>query len=190
MMRQLGETLGISLHVFGPEMHVTGIVPMALKGVGKEKYTGIGTSGSTGNLFYDQMGVNVPNGTQSSSPTTPVQTTPPSPATAPLVFPTSPSTQHPWYTPFTNTSRSFIYGMQPRAVQGMLDFDYMCNRPVPSVAAMIYPFGGHHVQKFYWGTQETLLPVFTSVAEAVERFVEVDTVVNFASCRSYVPLPI
>jgi ATP citrate (pro-S)-lyase len=74
--------------------------------------------------------------------------------------------------------------MQPRAVQGMLDFDFMCKRETPSVAAMVYPFGGSHVQKFYWGTKETLIPVFTSLKEAVEKFPEVDVVVNFASCRS------
>jgi ATP citrate (pro-S)-lyase len=51
---------------------------------------------------------------------------------------------------------------------------------------MVYPFGGAHVQKFYWGTKETLLPVFTSLAEAVARFPEVDVIVNFASFRSWV----
>ena len=42
----------------------------------------------------------------------------------------------------------------------MLDFDYCCKRPTPSVAGMIYPFGGDSVQKFYWGTSEILLPVY------------------------------
>ncbi|KAG0197546.1 citrate synthase, partial [Mortierella sp. GBA30] len=40
---------------------------------------------------------------------------------------------------------------------------FICKREVPSVAAMIYPFGGAHVQKFYWGTKETLLPVYTTL---------------------------
>ncbi|KAJ1885271.1 ATP citrate lyase subunit 1, partial [Coemansia sp. S17] len=74
--------------------------------------------------------------------------------------------------------------MQPRAVQGMLDFDFICKRAVPSVACMVYPFGGNHVQKFYWGTHETLLPVFASLAEAASQFPDADVVVNFASCRS------
>jgi ATP citrate (pro-S)-lyase len=87
------------------------------------------------------------------------------------------------YVPFSPTSRSFIYGMQPRAVQGMLDFDYMCKRKTPSVACMIYPFGGHHVQKFYWGTTEILIPIYTSVQEACERFPDVEICVNFASQR-------
>jgi ATP citrate (pro-S)-lyase len=66
----------------------------------------------------------------------------------------------------------------------MLDFDYSCGRQTPSVAAMIYPFGGHHIQKFYWGTKETLLPVYTSVNDAVKKHPDVDVVVNFASSRS------
>ncbi|OCH83637.1 citrate synthase, partial [Obba rivulosa] len=50
-------------------------------------------------------------------------------------------------------------------------------------AAMIYPFGGHHIQKSYWGTKETLLPVYTSVEEATKKHPDAD-VVNFASSRS------
>ena len=41
---------------------------------------------------------------------------------------------------FTRTTKSIIWGMQQRAVQGMLDFDYVCSRKEPSVVAMIYPF--------------------------------------------------
>lgn len=38
-------------------------------------------------------------------------------------------------------------GLQPRAVQGMLDFDYICKRKTPSVAGIIYTFGGQFVSK-------------------------------------------
>ncbi|KAF9235437.1 hypothetical protein BU15DRAFT_64884 [Melanogaster broomeanus] len=41
----------------------------------------------------------------------------------------------------------------------------------------------HHVQKF-WGTRETLLPVYTSLAEAIKKYPDVDGVVNFASSLS------
>ena len=43
-------------------------------------------------------------------------------------------------------------------VQGMLDFDTICSREVPSVAAMVYPFSGNHKQKFYWGHKEIMIP--------------------------------
>ncbi|KAG1722459.1 ATP citrate-lyase [Suillus occidentalis] len=73
---------------------------------------------------------------------------------------------------------------QPDDVVGMLGFDYSCKRARPSVAAMVYPFGGHHIQKFYCGTRETLLPVYTSLEDAVKKHSYVDVVVNFASSRS------
>ena len=41
---------------------------------------------------------------------------------------------------FTASTECIVWGMQQRAVQGMLDFDYVCSRKKPSVVAMIYPF--------------------------------------------------
>ena len=41
---------------------------------------------------------------------------------------------------FTNKTVAIVWGMQPRAVQSMLDFDHLCSRAKPSVAAMVYPF--------------------------------------------------
>lgn len=55
---------------------------------------------------------------------------------------------------FSNKTRSIIWGMQTRAVQSMLDFDFVCRRFEPSVAAIVYPFTGDHKQKFYWGHKE------------------------------------
>ena len=51
----------------------------------------------------------------------------------------------------TNQSTTFadlsFSGLQPRAVQGMLDFDFICKRKTPSVAGIIYTFGGQFVSK-------------------------------------------
>ena len=41
---------------------------------------------------------------------------------------------------FSRHTKTIVWGMQTRAVQGMLDFDYVCSRDEPSVAAMVYPF--------------------------------------------------
>ena len=41
---------------------------------------------------------------------------------------------------FSKSTKAIIWGMQSRAVQGMLDFDYSCSRKEPSVVAMTYPF--------------------------------------------------
>ncbi|KAG0003176.1 citrate synthase [Entomortierella chlamydospora] len=185
-MRQLGESLGVEIQVFGPETHITEIVPLALTGKSSDNLatTNDVNGNSSGNLLQDQLlGSNTNAGT-------PLPTNPPSRSVTPpqerMTYFTDAEkvTEHDNNVPFTAHTRSFIYGMQPRAVQGMLDFDFICKREVPSVAAMIYPFGGAHVQKFYWGTKETLLPVYTTLEEATAKFPEVDTVVNFASCRS------
>ena len=40
----------------------------------------------------------------------------------------------------------------------MLDFDYVCERDVPSVKAIVYPFSGNHNQKFYFGHKEMMIP--------------------------------
>lgn len=95
--------------------------------------------------------------------------------------PLSPRAEH---TLFHNKTRCFVYGLQPRAVQGMLDFDFICKRTTPSVAGIIYTFGGQFVSKMYWGTSETLLPVYQDVSKAMAKHSDVDTVVNFASSRS------
>ncbi|KAH6860924.1 hypothetical protein J4E91_007380 [Alternaria rosae] len=95
--------------------------------------------------------------------------------------PMSPPASHTLFHPKT---RCFVYGLQPRAVQGMLDFDFICKRKQPSVAGIIYTFGGQFVSKMYWGTSETLLPVYQTVEKAVGKHSDVDTVVNFASSRS------
>jgi ATP citrate (pro-S)-lyase len=89
-----------------------------------------------------------------------------------------------WYNSFTPDTRCVVFGMQTRAVQGMLDFDFMCHRKKPSVAAMIFPFSGNHFQKFYWGDTEIMLPVLSSTKEALLTNPDVEVFVNFASFRS------
>jgi ATP citrate (pro-S)-lyase len=88
------------------------------------------------------------------------------------------------YVLYDETTSSIVYGMQPRAVQSMLDYDHSCQRAAPSVVAMVYPFGDNHFQKFYWGAKEVLVPVYNDAAVAMRKHPEVDTVVNFSSFRS------
>ena len=190
-MRLLGESLGVPIKVYGPETHITDIVPLAL-GVKNKR-----------NALNGSNGHSEPHSVPASTPGTPpsnvraVDADPADVGTIGLdgerVQPNdqivrfdegSGPRSRPAYRPFDASTRSLVYGLQPRAIQGMLDFDYSCGRKTPSVAAMIYPFGGHHIQKFYWGTKETLLPVYTSLEEAVKKHADADVVVNFASSRS------
>ncbi|MCJ1408184.1 citrate synthase [Ptychographa xylographoides] len=98
--------------------------------------------------------------------------------------PSRPLSPHADHMLFHSKTRCFVYGLQPRAVQGMLDFDFICKRTTPSVAGIIYSFGGQFVSKMYWGTSETLLPVYQDVEKAMAKHPDVDVVVNFASSRS------
>ncbi|KAI9091538.1 citrate synthase-like protein [Phlyctochytrium arcticum] len=183
LIRNLSESLALDISVYGPEMHVTGIVPLALKGSAAPA----ASSADQGSSLLEMSQPSEPVATSRvggmAGAAAPANGAVGAPATN-GVHPTKTAQLPKSVVPFTAATRSFIYGMQPRAVQGMLDFDFMCNRSEPSVACMIYPFGGHHVQKFYWGTKEMLIPVYTTIAEAVERNPDVDVVVNFASCRS------
>ncbi|WVQ98068.1 hypothetical protein IAU59_005190 [Kwoniella sp. CBS 9459] len=186
-MRLCGESIGVPMKVYGPESPITAIVPMAL-GIDRPASAatrnvtpitsapaspGAEKSGSAANGGSDPVGAIKANGSREQ------------PNDQIVRFQTEQAPgSRPWFRPFDETTRSFVFGLQPRAIQGMLDFDFSCGRQKPSVAAMIYPFGGHHIQKFYWGTKETLLPVYTSVAEAIKKHPDVDVVVNFSSSRS------
>ncbi|CAH1765862.1 14715_t:CDS:2 [Entrophospora sp. SA101] len=207
-MRQLGDDIGLDISVFGPETHITEIVPLALLGHGSglDNFSDKSNLPSSNNSLQDQvLGTNIPKNSdlkgkkpstlKSDDDTTAIteeskksNSRPISPIANPrermTYFEKPESKERSWYSAFTNETRAFVYGMQPRAVQGMLDFDFICGRQVPSVAAMIYPFGGNHLQKFYWGTKETLLNVFNNLEDAIAKFPDADTVVNFASSRS------
>lgn len=186
-MRLLGESLGVPIKVYGPDTHITAIVPIALS---------VRPALKSGETVARSI---PPSAPASPPPGKVVGGAPPAEASVGAIradgdrtqpddqivhFAAKAASQRPWFKPFDEKTRSVVYGLQPRAIQGMLDFDYSCGRDTPSVAAMIYPFGGHHIQKFYWGTKETLLPVYTSVEEAVRKHPEADVVVNFASSRS------
>lgn len=89
----------------------------------------------------------------------------------------------PDYILFDRNTKAFVYGYQVNAIQRMLDFDYVCQRETPSIAAIINPSrSGMH--KAFWGTKEILLPMYRTIAEAAENHPDADVMVNFASHRS------
>ena len=86
---------------------------------------------------------------------------------------------------FDKKTRAIVWGLQTRAVQGMMDFDYVCQREQPSVACMVYPMvGGDSKQNFYWGHKEILVPVYKRMEDAMRKHPDADVMVNFASLRS------
>ncbi|CAJ1403459.1 unnamed protein product [Effrenium voratum] len=70
---------------------------------------------------------------------------------------------------FSADTQAFVYGMQTNAVQRMLDFDTLCGRKTPSVAAIINPTGEATFEKFLFGSADVLIPVYSTLSEAVER---------------------
>ncbi|XP_039214783.1 ATP-citrate synthase isoform X2 [Crotalus tigris] len=178
VMGEVGKTTGIPIHVFGTETHMTAIVGMALghRPIPNQPPT----AAHTANFLLNASG--------SSSTPAPSRTASFSEGKSDELAPakkakhTVPSGKA--TTLFSCHTKAIVWGMQTRAVQGMLDFDYVCSRDEPSVAAMVYPFTGDHRQKFYWGHKEILIPVFKNMVDAMKKHPEVDVLINFASLRS------
>ncbi|CAF1086496.1 unnamed protein product [Didymodactylos carnosus] len=167
IMREVGASLGVIIHVFGPETHMTAIVGMAL---GKHPIKPPEQPELTTANFLLPTSVNsVSDESQGGSPGLTQSGESKSYVERPL---------------FTAMTKAIVWGMQTKAVQGMLDFDHVCRRSLPSVVAMIYPFTGDHKQKFYWGHDEILIPCYKNMADCMKRHSEADVLINFASLRS------
>ncbi|CAL7950954.1 unnamed protein product [Xylocopa violacea] len=175
IMREVGRSLGVPVYVFGPETHMTAICAMALgkKGIPDPEAQEFSTAN-----FLLPSGQDVgPSAPPKSSASSPTKQSPPK--TSDDLVDGSMQKQL-----FSNKTRAIIWGMQTRAVQSMLDFDFVCRRSEPSVAAMVYPFTGDHRQKFYWGHKEVLIPVYKHMKDAMAKHTDADVMVTFASLRS------
>lgn len=182
IMRELGETLGVPIHVFGPETHMTAIVGMALgKAPVSRPVRQLSTTanfllpgGQNGNQSGPGSG-----GTASLSGGDGGHVSDPKSAISVESSRTKPSCHL-----FSSETKAIVWGMQTRAVQGMLDFDYVCSRRAPSVVAIWYPLVGDHKQKFYWGHKEILIPVYKKTEDVMRNHPDADVLVSFASLRS------
>uniref|UniRef100_A0A0V0G5Z5 ATP-citrate synthase n=1 Tax=Triatoma dimidiata TaxID=72491 RepID=A0A0V0G5Z5_TRIDM len=174
IIRDVGKTLRIPIHVFGPETHMTAIVGMALgkRPIPKETEQEF----STANFL-------LPGGQNQRAPSPHKQLL--GEKLYNSVDCRDGSQGDHLYRPlFTSESKSIIWGMQTRAVQSMLDFDFVCRREEPSVACLVYPFTGDHKLKFYWGHKEVLIPVYKKMDDAMAKHEAADVLINFASLRS------
>jgi len=160
-VKAASDKLGLGVKVYGPETHITAVIPMALGLIDK---------------------LPEPDLTVACGP--PKQQLVPNPGSKKSTQkPAPPASKH-TIVASTPETTAIVYGMQNRAVQGMLDFDFMCKRKKPSVEAMVFPFSGNHYVKFYWGTEEILVPVYTTTREAVAKHPNISVFINFASFRS------
>ncbi|CAH1788725.1 unnamed protein product [Owenia fusiformis] len=183
VMRELGLDLGVPLHVFGPETHMTSIVGMALGKNEIPTHAPLGRSTTANFLLAGSESQPSPASSRKGSE---VDLTKLEKRSSTSITPDANGlvTSEPSKPLFTNNTRAIVWGMQSRAVQGMIDFDYSCSRKTPSVVAMIYPFVGDHKQKFYWGHKEILIPLYKKMEDAFKKHPEADVLVNFASLRS------
>jgi ATP citrate (pro-S)-lyase len=153
-MRLLGESLGVEIQVYGPETHITEIVPLALGIAKKTSPTPLPSSlltKKTASAAGGASGTDTPLATLKESSAQQINPDGSRAAAQDHIVSfdnVGPAGSRPWFKPFDADTRSLVFGLQPRAIQGMLDFDFACGRATPSVAAMIYPFGGHHIQKW------------------------------------------
>merc|ERR1719453_2962729 len=164
--------LGIEIHVYGPECPCTGIIPMALKLCDVPPET-----------FEEETSGKPSQTPKIDAPAQPPTARPPSATT----YENHPHVHHGGVhetLQCTIGTRCVVYNLQAAAVQRMLDFDAMCLRKTPSVAAVVFPFGGTQNLKVYWGTSEIFIPVYKSIAEAVAKHKDVTMMINFASFRS------
>ncbi|XP_003425261.1 ATP-citrate synthase [Nasonia vitripennis] len=175
IIREVGKRLQIPVHVFGPETHMTAICAMAL---GKKPIPDPEAQEFSTANFLLPSGQDVGPSAPSSGATSPC-----TPTKQPRVQ-KSDSVDSSFKPLFSSKTKSIIWGMQTRAVQSMLDFDFVCRRTEPSVAALVYPFTGDHKQKFYWGHKEVLIPSYKNMKDAMAKHPDADVMITFASLRS------
>jgi len=167
-MRECATETGLPIHIYGPETEMTAIVPLALGLDSIEDHREFDEE----ELLTDKK---PPAGKSEHVAQLRRQT---------LIPPVADHETDQSVENFSASTRCIVYGLQKRAVQGMLDFDMLCKREVPSVAAMIFPFKANHFASFYFGSEEVMIPVYKNTVEAINKHPDVSVVINFASCRS------
>lgn len=85
---------------------------------------------------------------------------------------------------FTRDTQAIFWNNNKTAIQRMLDYDYTIKRDKPSVAAIVAPTSGNKFEKFFYGPDEIMIPLYKSTAEAKAAQPQADVLLNFASFRT------
>jgi ATP-citrate lyase alpha-subunit len=85
---------------------------------------------------------------------------------------------------FTKDTQAIFWNNNKSAIQRMLDYDYVINREKPSVAAIVAPTSSSKFEKFFYGPDEVMVPVYRNTQEAAEAHPNADVLLNFASFRT------
>ncbi len=89
----------------------------------------------------------------------------------------------PEYILFDRDTKAIFWNLNRNAIQRMLDYDYLVGRS-PSIVAIVAPTQSRKFDKFFYGTEEIMIPIYRSTTEAAEAHPEADVLVNFASFRT------
>jgi ATP-citrate lyase alpha-subunit len=85
---------------------------------------------------------------------------------------------------FTKETQAIFWNNNTTAIQRMLDYDYTIKREKPSVAGIVAPTSGNKFEKFFWGADEIMVPLYKNTAEAKAAQPQADALLNFASFRT------
>ncbi len=85
---------------------------------------------------------------------------------------------------FTKDTQAIFWNNNKTAIQRMLDYDYTIGRDKPSVAAIVAPTSNNKFEKFFYGPDEIMVPLYKSTADAKAAQPQADVLLNFASFRT------
>ncbi len=85
---------------------------------------------------------------------------------------------------FTRDTQAIFWNNNRNAIQRMLDYDYVIKREKPSVAAIVAPTSSNKFDKFFFGPEEVMIPIYRSTEEAAAAHPNADVLLNFASFRT------
>ncbi len=85
---------------------------------------------------------------------------------------------------FTKDTQAIFWNNNKSAIQRMLDYDYVIGREKPSVAAIVAPTSSNKFEKFFYGPDEIMVPLYRNTADAVSEHKSADVLLNFASFRT------
>ena len=85
---------------------------------------------------------------------------------------------------FTRETQAIFWNNNKNAIQRMLDYDYVIQRETPSVAAIVAPTSNNKFEKFFFGPDEIMVPVYRSTTEAAKNHPNADVLLNFGSFRT------
>lgn len=183
--------LDLPIRVYGPETHMTAIVPMSLGLMDMlpepdlEQAEYLKLSGPKASTERTSSNMEAPS--MKDSPTRLFSYRREDNVEGPITE-KHPHVHYPLRTvstqQLTSKTTCIVYNLQQAAVQRMLDFDGLCGRERPSVSAVVFPFGGRSNMKVYWNVKEIFIPVYPTIREALDAHTDVTMMINFASFRS------